>query len=141
MICGELDWVVMKALEKDRARRYDSASSLAADLERFLAGDAVGACPPSALYRWRKLASRHKAAFTTATVVAISLLCGIVATSWQAHRTQIERERAEEERDRAAAAEKQQRALTQRLDASLTTQKMLTNRQRTKRSVRGGFCT
>src|SRR5207248_10503177 len=59
---GELDWIVMKSLEKDRNRRYESASALAADVERYLHDDPVQACPPSAWYRFRKFARRHKAA-------------------------------------------------------------------------------
>ena len=59
---GELDWIVMKALEKDRARRYETASGFARDIERYLDGEAVEACPPSAGYRLRKFASRHRAA-------------------------------------------------------------------------------
>ena len=56
LVRGELDWIVMKALEKDRTRRYETASSFARDIERYLAGDAVEAGPPSATYKLRKLA-------------------------------------------------------------------------------------
>src|SRR5262249_11411559 len=58
---GELDWIVMKALEKDRNRRYESASAFAADVERYLYDEPVQACPPSAGYRLRKFVRRHKA--------------------------------------------------------------------------------
>ena len=68
---GELDWVVMKALEKDRARRYETASAFAADVQRYLRDEAVEACPPSALYRFRKFARRHRAGLLTAAVVAL----------------------------------------------------------------------
>src|SRR5262249_30565423 len=57
---GELDWVVMKALEKDRGRRYETASAFAADIQRSLADEPVLACPPSAGYRFRKFARRNK---------------------------------------------------------------------------------
>jgi ABC-type lipopolysaccharide export system ATPase subunit len=57
---GELDWIVMKALEKDRNRRYASASALAADVQRFLNDEPVAACPPSAVYQLKKYAKRHK---------------------------------------------------------------------------------
>src|SRR5262249_37037618 len=60
LFCGELDWVVMKALDKDRNRRYESASAFAADVQRYLADEAVLACPPSAWYRFRKFARRNK---------------------------------------------------------------------------------
>src|SRR5207244_6192650 len=70
LVRGELDWIVMKALEKDRSRRYESASDFATDVERYLDDEPVQACPPSALYRFRKFARRNKAVLTTATVMA-----------------------------------------------------------------------
>jgi serine/threonine protein kinase/Tfp pilus assembly protein PilF len=60
LVCGELDWIVMKALEKDRTRRYQTANGLARDLERYLVDEPVEACPPSAAYRLRKLARKHR---------------------------------------------------------------------------------
>jgi WD40 repeat protein/serine/threonine protein kinase len=74
---GELDWIVMKALEKDRNRRYESASALAADVRRYQNNEPVLACPPSALYRFRKFAQRNKAVLATASVVAAALLIAI----------------------------------------------------------------
>jgi tetratricopeptide (TPR) repeat protein len=71
---GELDWIVMKALEKDRNRRYETASSFAADVQRYLNDEPVQACPPSAWYRFRKFARRNKAALATATVLALAAL-------------------------------------------------------------------
>src|SRR5436305_3081817 len=64
---GELDWIVMKALEKDRNRRYDTASSFAADVQRYLQDEPVLACPPSAVYRFRKFARRNKRAAVMAS--------------------------------------------------------------------------
>ncbi len=61
LLRGELDWIVMRALEKDRNRRYESASALAADVQRYLAGELVAACPPSAWYRFRKFFRRNRA--------------------------------------------------------------------------------
>ena len=75
----ELDWIVMKALEKDRNRRYDSASALAADVLRYLNDEPVQACPPSALYRLRKLARRYKVVAATATAMAAGVLVAVVA--------------------------------------------------------------
>lgn len=72
----ELDWVVMKALEKDRSRRYDSAAFLAQNLERFLADEPVAAVPQSTLYRLRKFAQRHRAAAAAILGVAASLVIG-----------------------------------------------------------------
>jgi WD40 repeat protein/serine/threonine protein kinase len=86
LVRGDLDWVVMKALEKDRNRRYESASAFAADVRRFLAGEAVEARPPSGWYRFRKMARRNRAALTTALVVAAALLLGTAVSVWQAVR-------------------------------------------------------
>ena len=87
LVRGELDWIVMKALEKDRGRRYETASGLAADIRRYLADEPVVACPPSAAYRFRKFARRHRATFcTVAAIVAASLLVGLASTTWQAIR-------------------------------------------------------
>jgi eukaryotic-like serine/threonine-protein kinase len=85
---GELDWIVMKALEKDRNRRYETASAFAADVERYLNDEPVQACPPSAGYRFRKFARRNKAALVTASVATFAALLavGVVAGSlgWMA---------------------------------------------------------
>jgi tetratricopeptide (TPR) repeat protein len=105
---GELDWIVMKALEKDRNRRYETANSLARDIERYLTDEPVQACPPSAAYRFKKLAQRNKRALSAAAVVALVLILGIVGTSWQAIRaTQAEslaQAEAEQARTQAAKA-------------------------------------
>ena len=100
-LAGELDWLVMKALEKDRTRRYESASALAADIERYLDGQAVEACPPSATYRFKKFAFRNKAVLATTTIVLITLLLGIAGTSWQAWRATRALATASEERENA----------------------------------------
>jgi serine/threonine protein kinase len=70
----ELDWIVMKALEKDRNRRYETANGFAMDVQRYLADESVLACPPSAWYRFRKFATRNKVALTTAALLATSLV-------------------------------------------------------------------
>jgi serine/threonine protein kinase/WD40 repeat protein len=74
---GELDWVVMKALEKDRNRRYESASAFAADVQRYLNDEPVLACPPSAWYKLRKFARRNKAALAAAAAVATAVLLAV----------------------------------------------------------------
>src|SRR5256714_12673404 len=71
---GELDWIVMKTLEKDRNRRYQTANGLAADVQRYLNDETVQACPPSAGYRFRKFARRHKAATAFAALSLVALL-------------------------------------------------------------------
>ena len=71
---GDLDWVVMKSLEKDRSRRYETANGFARDVERYLSGDPVEAGPPSALYRFKKLAKKHRVALNTAAAFALLLI-------------------------------------------------------------------
>jgi N-acetylmuramoyl-L-alanine amidase len=83
---GDLDWITLKALEKERERRYASAAALAQDLERHLQNQAVEAGPPRALYRLRKLVRRNRLAFAATAVIVLSLLAGIAASTWQAIR-------------------------------------------------------
>jgi WD40 repeat protein/serine/threonine protein kinase len=113
---GELDWIVMKALEKDRSRRYETASALAADVQRYLADEAVEACPPSALYRLRKLARRHRGVLLTATVVAAVVVLAVTALAvsttltWRANQDlhqALERERQNAYYQRIALAERE----------------------------------
>ncbi len=86
LLRGELDWIVMKALEKDRNRRYDTAIGLAADVQRFLADEPVQACPPSFGYRFRKVARKNRVTITTLAVVALTMLAGTGVSVWQAVR-------------------------------------------------------
>jgi eukaryotic-like serine/threonine-protein kinase len=81
-IRGELDWIVMKALEKDRNRRYDTANNLALDLQRYLADEPVQACAPSLRYRLRKFARRHRTALGAAAVMTLTLLLTLVALAF-----------------------------------------------------------
>ena len=83
---GELDWIVMKALEKDRTRRYATASDFAADVMRHLSDRPVEACPPSAWYRFSKYARRNRVALTTTILVALALVAGTAVSTWQAIR-------------------------------------------------------
>ena len=75
---GELDWIVMKALEKDRNRRYETANGFASDVQRYLADETVSACPPSALYRFGKFARRNKGAFLAASALAAAMLLAVI---------------------------------------------------------------
>ena len=105
---GDLDWVVMKCLEKDRTRRYESASGLAADIQRHLANEPVTARPPSLTYRLNKAIRRNKGAFAAAAVIAATLILGITLSVWQAVRaTHAERRQAKltEQAERAATRE------------------------------------
>jgi WD40 repeat protein/serine/threonine protein kinase len=104
LVRGELDWVAMKCLEKDRNRRYESASALAADIQRYLRDEPVQACPPSAWYRFRKLARRNRRTLVMGTVLASAAFGGVAtlavstALVWKANqdlKASVERERRE----------------------------------------------
>ena len=82
LVRGELDWIVMKCLEKDRGRRYDTANAFAADVERYLAEEPVQACPPSARYRARKFVRRNMRALATTTVLALAVIAVAGAFGW-----------------------------------------------------------
>jgi tetratricopeptide (TPR) repeat protein len=110
---GELDWVVMKALEKDRTRRYDTANGFARDIQRYLADEVVEARPPSRGYQVKKFVKRNKPQVIAASLVFVTLVGGIVGTSLgmlSARRARdaeaVQRAKADEQRDKAIAAEK-----------------------------------
>jgi serine/threonine protein kinase len=109
LVRGELDWIVMKALEKDRARRYETASALARDLERFLANEPVEAGPTSTGYRLRTLARRYRNALATAAAFVLLLALAAAVSTWQAVRARVAERAERAERDRAVAAEKRAR--------------------------------
>jgi serine/threonine protein kinase/Flp pilus assembly protein TadD len=92
LVRGELDWIVMKALEKDRNRRYETANGLAMDLQRYLAGEPVLAAPASQWYRLRKLVRRHRGPVVAAGLVILALLGGITGTTWGRLRAVAERD-------------------------------------------------
>ncbi len=94
-IRGELDWIVMKALEKDRTRRYESAIALAADVQCYLNDETVQACPPSKAYRFGKFARRNKTAIATTTLIAALLIIGIGVSTWQAVRATLAEAKAD----------------------------------------------
>src|SRR5262249_10821878 len=79
---GELDWIVMKCLEKDRNRRYETANGLALDLQRYLTDEPVLACPPSAGYRLRKFLRRNRGLVLAACLVVLALVGGGVGPTW-----------------------------------------------------------
>src|SRR5262249_10414552 len=101
LVRGDLNWIVMKALEKDRNRRYETANGIATDLQRYLADEPVLACPPSAGYRLRKFARRNKAALAMASAVALVVLVAATTSAalvWRANQgleQAAERERRE----------------------------------------------
>jgi serine/threonine protein kinase len=107
---GELDWIVMKCLEKDRRRRYETTNALVADLQRYLDHEPVEAGPPSTSYRLRKFARRNRAMLATAVVLATALVAGTAVSTWQAIRaTNAEKRTAvalEEARKQSRLAER-----------------------------------
>ena len=132
LVRGELDWIVMKALEKDRTRRYQTASDFGRDVECYLKGDVVEACPPSATYRLLKIARKNRAALVTVGSFVVLLVVGAVLSSLQAIRATraetaaidqakcalIAEERSGRERDRAIAAEAQARGEGEKAERS-----------------------
>ncbi len=117
LLKGDLDWIVMKALEKDRTRRYDTANGLAQDIIRHLSNEPVVARPPSTAYKIQKAWQRNKLAFSAVTAVALALVVGISVSTWQAFRaTRAEREKAGllTTANEAKANEETQRRLAER---------------------------
>jgi len=115
---GDLDWIVMKCLEKDRARRYETANGLTADIRRHLNNEPVVARPPSVAYRFQKLVRRNKVAFAAATVVAVVLVLAVAVSSWQA----VKAKRAEREARQQAKLAKEQAAIARSVRDFLTEQ-------------------
>ena len=102
-VSGELEWVVARAMEKDRGRRYETAAALGDDIRRYLAREPVLAGPPDTLYRVRKFASRHRRSLLAASAVAVALLLGLAGMTFGLVRAKRDRHRAE-----AALAEAEQ---------------------------------
>ena len=111
LLRGELDWIVMKALEKDRTRRYETANGLAMDIRRYLSGEAVVAAPPSASYRLRKFVQRNRVIVSAGTGVAVALLLGVIGTTMGMIRADLAT--ASEATARFAAQENEQKAIAE----------------------------
>jgi non-specific serine/threonine protein kinase/serine/threonine-protein kinase len=136
LVRGELDWIVMKALDKDRSRRYETASGLARDIERYLGDEPVEAGPLSTRYRLTKLLRKHRVLVATSAAFAGLLLLGALVSLYLAVRaTRAERaaqdaliharqaeEAARDERDKARAAEAQSKAVSEFLQNDLLSQ-------------------
>jgi non-specific serine/threonine protein kinase/serine/threonine-protein kinase len=103
MLRGELDWIVMKCLEKNRNRRYASANGLAVDLQRFLAGEAIEARPPTNAYRLSKLLRRHKTFASVTAALILTMLFGLISTSMAMQHARIAAAEAVRQRDLAVA--------------------------------------
>jgi serine/threonine protein kinase len=114
IVRGDLDWVVMKCLEKDRSRRYDSAAELGADIQRFLTNEPVTARPPSKIYRFQKMVLRNRLAFATASAILASLIIALCVSAWFVVKEKQERDLAEKaSRDSDNARRIAEEALTQ----------------------------
>src|SRR6266567_1302103 len=96
-IPSDLDWIVMKCLEKDRTRRYETANGLATDIARHLSNEPIVARPPSKLYRFQKSVQRNKLAFGAATAVALALVIGLAVSTAMFFRAQAEKKNAQTE--------------------------------------------
>jgi hypothetical protein len=110
-LAGDLDWIVMKALEKDRTRRYETANGFANDILRHLASEPVLAAPPSRAYRLWKFVRKHRGGVIAASLVLLALLAGIAGTTWGWHAA---RRSAEAERLAKLDAQNQQARAEQR---------------------------
>ena len=108
---GDLDWIVMKAIEKDRTRRYETANGLALDIQRFLSNEPVSATPPSAGYRFRKFARRNRIALR----VAAMLVLATVVSTWQAIRASSGQREAKKQTERAEGEKAVAKAATEQL--------------------------
>jgi WD40 repeat protein/serine/threonine protein kinase len=116
LVRGELDWIVMKAMEKDPSRRFESAAALARDVECYLRDEPVSACPPSQWYRLRKLARRRKAALAVTSALAVGALVAVVAVAvgaalvWRANdglKQAVDREQSESYHQRILVAHRE----------------------------------
>ncbi len=117
LIRGELDWIVMKCLEKDRGRRYETATGLAGDIQHYLSHQPVTAGPPSASYRLKKFLRRHRGPVIAASLVVLTLLAGIVGTTvgmWRAEQMREAAEQAKANETARADAEKKAKNVAQR---------------------------
>jgi serine/threonine protein kinase/tetratricopeptide (TPR) repeat protein len=110
LVRGELDWIVLKALEKDRNRRYETANGLAMDIQRHLSDEPVLACPPTVAYRMRKFAHKHRGPVLAVSLLLLVLTAGIVGTTYGMIRLNAERQRA---LDAEAEAKMQAQRVTQ----------------------------
>ena len=109
LLSGDLDWIVMKALEKDRNRRYGTPGNFAEDIERYLTGEAILARPPSTLYKLKKFAQRNRGTMATAGLISLIVLAGAAVSIWQA----LEATRAEAQAIRAETQARQAEAQAQ----------------------------
>lgn len=128
MVRGDLDWVVMKAMEKDRARRYETVNALAMDVQRHLDHEPVLAGPPSRWYRAQKFVRRNRTGVVTASLVAAALVLGTIGTGMGLARAIREADRADREAERALAAEAEAETRADNLEVVAAFQERLLSR-------------
>lgn len=139
----ELDWITRRALEKDRARRYETANGLARDLQRYLEGEPIEAAPPSAAYRIGKMVRKYRVWLATAAAFALLLIAGIIFSGWMAVRASRARAEAQAvneflEKDLLAQASAYNQSANSKPDANLTVRTAL---DRAAAAVEGKFAT
>jgi serine/threonine protein kinase len=117
LLKGDLDWIVMKALEKDRTRRYETANGLAMDVQRYLNNEPVVARPPSRTYRLRKLVRRNRALFISSGMVTLALIVGLGAATWMFFREREARHEQVRLREQAELAERREAELRRQAEA------------------------
>jgi serine/threonine protein kinase len=117
LLKGDLDWIVMKALEKDRTRRYETANGLLMDVQRYLDNEPVVARPPSRFYRFQKLVRRNKTVFAAGAVVAVTLIAGLGTSTWLFLREKEARREQVSLRIKAEQAEKRENELRRQAEA------------------------
>jgi len=118
-VSGDLDWIVMKCLEKDRTRRYETANGLAADLKRHLNSEPVVARPPSAAYRFQKMVRRNKLVFTATSAVIAALIIGLGISTWMFIKENQARQRAVAAENKATSESSKSRHVAQFLQEML----------------------
>ncbi|HKX61290.1 MAG TPA: WD40 repeat domain-containing serine/threonine protein kinase, partial [Verrucomicrobiae bacterium] len=128
---GDLDWIVMKCLEKDRTRRYDTANGLAADLNRHLNHEPVVARPPTAAYRFQKAFRRNKLVFAAGAAIVMALVLGVIGTTIGQLRAEKQRQAAEQKQTEAEAERRRAETEQQRADAQA--RKASASEQRSRR--------
>jgi hypothetical protein len=127
LLRGDLDWIVMKCLEKDRTRRYETANDLGADLKRYLGNEPVVARPPSTVYRLRKLVRRNKLVFAAVSAVMVVLVLGTLVSTWQAFEARTARDAEKQERRRAERGELDAQQKAYASDMKLAQQELAQN--------------
>src|SRR5207253_2938071 len=126
--------------EKHPPRRYESASSLAADIQRYLSDEPVLACPPTTMYRFQKFARKHKPALFTAAAIALCLLLGTTVSAWQAVRATTAEAQANANEQKAvasaaAAEQKEEEAIKQRDEVKALNEKLAAKEQQLQKTL------